>query len=246
MKGFYRDATERESLVMEYLPLVKRIAGRMFIPSPEVMDRDDLVSQGILGLLDAIEKFDPTRETDFKAYASQRIRGTMIDYIRAVSFSPRSINDKIKSLRNAEEKLMMQGEDPSENALAKEMDLSVDQVREITSHVALRSVVSLDRVLVGSDGEEVAVSAVIGHDSSPDPEEVLAASELRSSLVEALRLLPERDRQILALYYIEEMTLREIAAVLGVTEGRVSQLHSRALLRLRTLLADFLPRGGKG
>jgi len=242
VKG-YRDDRERESLVLTYLPLVKRIAGRIFIPSPEVMDSDDLVSHGMVGLLDAIERFDPTRETCFKAYASRRIRGAMVDAIRAVSFSPRSVNDRIKSLRQAEERLMMAGEDFSEDALARELQLNVEQVREISSHIALRSVMSLDRFLLVGDGEEVAVSAIVGYDSSPDPEKAMEASELSSCLHDALRHLPQRDRQILSLYYVEEMTLKEIAAVLSVTEGRVSQLHSRALLRLRALMSDILPAG---
>ncbi len=242
MKG-YRDASEKENLVLTYLPLVKRIAGRMFIPSPEVMDKDDLVSHGMVGLLDAIERFDPSRETCFKSYASRRIRGAMVDAIRALSFSPRSVNDRIKSLRQAEERLMMAGEDLSEEALAKELQLNVDQVREISSHIALRSVMSLDRFLFVGDGEEVAVSAIVGYDSSPDPERALEAAELSSFLHSALNSLPQRDRQVLSLYYVEEMTLKEIAAVLGVTEGRVSQLHSRALLRLRALMSEILPMG---
>jgi RNA polymerase sigma factor for flagellar operon FliA len=237
----YKCSAERENLISTYLPLVKRIAARMFIPSPEVMDRDDLVSQGMVGLLDAIERFDPTRETCFKSYASRRIRGAMVDAIRSVSFSPRSVNDRIKLLRAAEDKLLMSGEDATEESLAREMELSPEQVREISSHIALRSVMSLDRFLFSAEGDEVAVSAVVGHESSPDPESVVEAVELKAALAGALADLPERDQQIISLYYVEEMTLKEIAAVLGVTEGRVSQLHSRALLRLRSLLTDFMP-----
>lgn len=226
----------RDQLIMSYLPLVKRIAARLYIPSPEIMDREDLVSQGLLGLMDAVEKYDPARESSFEAYASRRIRGAMLDSIRSLSFSPRSVNDRIKNYRAVEERLMVSGEEVSEQRISKELGLSVEQVRDVLNHIALRSIVSLDRLLFSDDGEEVAVSAVIGCDNSPNPELLLEEAELRTRLAKAIASLPQRDREMLSLYYTEELTLREIAEVFGVTEGRVSQLHSRAILRLRAQL----------
>ncbi|KAF0195857.1 MAG: RNA polymerase sigma factor for flagellar operon FliA [Bacillota bacterium] len=226
----------KDKLIMSYLPLVKRIAARLYIPSPEIMDKEDLVSQGLLGLMDAVNKFDPSREVSFESYASRRIKGAMLDSIRALSFSPRSVNDRIKNYRAVEERLLVAGEEISELRISQELGLSIDQVRDVINHIALRSVVSLDRMLFSDDGEEVAVSAVIGSDNSPNPETILVEIELRSRLAQALLKLPQRDREMLSLYYVDELTLKEIAAVFGVTEGRVSQLHSRAILRLRGIL----------
>ena len=226
----------REKLIMSYLPLVKRIAARLYIPSPEIMDKEDLVSQGLLGLMDAVDKFDPSREVSFESYASRRIKGAMLDSIRSLSFSPRSVNDRIKNYRAVEERLLVAGEEVSELRISQELGLTVNQVREVINHIALRSVVSLDRMLFSDDGEEVAVSAVIGYDNSPNPEMMLVETELRSRLALALQKLPQRDREMLSFYYVDELTLKEIAAVFGVTEGRVSQLHSRAILRLRAIL----------
>ena len=226
----------KDQLIMSYLPLVKRIAARLYIPSPEIMDKEDLVSQGLLGLMDAVDKFDPSREVGFESYASRRIKGAMLDSIRALSFSPRSVNDRIKNYRAVEERLLVAGEELSELRISQELGLSINQVRDVINHIALRSVVSLDRMLFSDDGEEVAVSAVIGSDNSPNPETVLVETELRGRLAQALLDLPQRDREMLSLYYVDELTLKEIAAVFGVTEGRVSQLHSRAILRLRAIL----------
>ena len=226
----------RDKLIMSYLPLVKRIAARLYIPSPEIMDKEDLVSQGLLGLMDAVDKFDPSREVSFESYASRRIKGAMLDSIRSLSFSPRSVNDRIKNYRAVEERLLVAGEEISELRISQELGLSIDQVRDVINHIALRSVVSLDRMLFSDDGEEVAVSSVIGYDNSPNPEMILVEAELKGRLAQALLKLPQRDREMLSLYYVDELTLKEIAAVFGVTEGRVSQLHSRAILRLRGIL----------
>ena len=146
----------REKLIMSYLPLVKRIAARLYIPSPEIMDKEDLVSQGLLGLMDAVDKFDPSREVSFESYASRRIKGAMLDSIRSLSFSPRSVNDRIKNYRAVEERLLVAGEEVSELRISQELGLTVNQVREVINHIALRSVVSLDRMLFSDDGEEVA------------------------------------------------------------------------------------------
>lgn len=243
MNDAYITAKDRDTLALSYLPLVKRIAARLYIPQPEIMDKEDLVSHGFLGLLDALERFDPGRESSFEAYASRRIRGAMLDSIRNLSFSPRSVNDRIKNYRDVEEKLLVSGEEVSEQRIGVELGLTVDQVRQTISHIAVRSVISLDRMLFSDDGEEVAVAGVIGYENSPNPEVIAEESELKEQLVRSLALLPERDRQMLQLYYVEEMTLREIADIFGVTEGRVSQLHSRAILRLRKSLGEMTGRG---
>lgn len=233
MNEGYQKSIDRDKLILSFLPLVKRIAGRLYIPSPEIMDKEDLVSHGLLGLMDAVDRFDPSREASFESYAARRIRGAMLDAIRALSFSPRSVNDRIKDYRAVEERLMVSGEDISEERIAQELGLSINQVRDVLGHIALRSVVSLDRMLFSDDGEEVAVSAVIGCEHSPNPETILEESDLRRRLIAAIGTLPQRDREVLSLYYVEEMTLKEIATVFGITEGRVSQLHSRAILRLK-------------
>lgn len=232
----YRE--DKDKLITAYVPMIKRMAARMYIPTPEILDKDDLVSHGLLGLLDAADKYDPGRDISFDTYAGHRIRGAMLDCIRSASFSPRSVNEKIKQYRQAEDRLMLEGKDTDINSVAQEMGVASGEVHRIVSHISLRSVVSLDRMLWSDDGDEVAVSSVVSADSSLDPAGVFEQRESQMILFEAIGKLPERDQQILALYYIEEMTLKEIAAVYDLTEGRVSQLHSRAILRLRTLLKE--------
>jgi len=215
------------------LPLVRRIAGRIYIPSPEVIDREDLVACGVIGLLEAAEKYDSARESSFASFAYRRIRGAMLDSIRSLSFSPRVVNDRIRHFRAAEEKLLAAGDDITTERLATELKLSVAEVHALVAHMALRSVVSLDRVLFSADGEELQVTQVVGSLDSPDPVRAVLESELMQALAASLAQLAPRDREMLALYYVEELTLKEIACVFGVTEGRVSQLHSRAIESLR-------------
>ncbi len=230
---------DKDQLVLAYLPLVRRIAGRIYIPSPEVLDREDLVAHGVIGLLEAAEKYDSARETNFASFAYRRIRGAMLDTIRSLSFSPRIVNDRIGQYREAEERVMAQGEDVTAERMATELSLSVSEVHVILAHMALRSVVSLDRVLFSAEGEELQVAQVVGSAGSPDPAHALLESELMQALTTALLHLPARDREMLSLYYLEELTLKEIAAVFGVTEGRVSQLHSRAITSLRRMLSHI-------
>ncbi|MBT9155051.1 MAG: RNA polymerase sigma factor FliA [Firmicutes bacterium] len=236
---------DRDELVLSYLPLVRRIAGRIYIPSPEVLDREDLVAHGVIGLLEAAEKFDPARETSFASFAYRRIRGAMLDSIRGLSFSPRMVNDRISQYREAEERLLALGEDVTTERMAAELSLSVSQIHALLAHMALRCVVSLDRVLFSADGEELQVAQVVGSAGSPDPARVAEESELMQALATALLHLPPRDREMLALYYVEELTLKEIACVFGVTEGRVSQLHSRAIESLRQNLRPMRHEGVK-
>jgi len=227
---------DREALLLSFLPLVRRIAGRIFIPSPAVMDKDDLISHGVVGLMEAIDKYDRTREVSFESYVYRRVRGAMIDAIRTISFSPRTVNDRVKQFRQVEDKLQAQGVEITDELVAREMGLSVAQVREVLGHIALRSIISLDRVLYSSEGDELPVMQAVGSGSSPNPESILEEADLEFSLAQSLNLLPPRDKQLLNLYYVEELTLKEIASVFGVTEGRVSQLHGRAIIRLRALM----------
>jgi len=227
---------DREALLISFLPLVRRIAGRIFIPSPAVMDKEDLISHGVVGLMEAIDRYDPTREISFESYVYRRVRGAMIDAIRTLSFSPRTVNDRVKQFREVEDKLQAQGVDITDELVAQEMGLSVNQVREVLGHISLRSIISLDRVLYSAEGDEVPVLQAVGSSSSPNPASILEEADLEQSLAAALTGLPERDKQLLNLYYVEELTLKEIAAVFGVTEGRVSQLHARAIVRLRAIM----------
>ncbi|MBT9135726.1 MAG: RNA polymerase sigma factor FliA [Firmicutes bacterium] len=227
---------EREQMLQSFLPLVGRIAARIYIPNPAVIDKEDLISHGVIGLLEAIEKYNPDRDVSFESFVYRRVHGAMIDSIRAVSFSTRTVNDRVKQYREAEDRLMAAGESVTEENVAKLMGLSLTQVRDILGHIFFRAVVSLDKVLYSDDGDECAALEAIGSHTSPNPAQILEEAELRAGLVAALETLALRDRQLLNMYYVEEMTLKEIAAVFEVTEGRVSQLHARALLRLRNIL----------
>jgi len=228
--------TEREQVLLSFLPLVNRIAARVYIPNPAVMDKEDLISQGVMALMEALDRYDPRRDSSFESYVYRRVRGAMIDAIRAVSFSSRTVNDRVKRYREAEDRLLAQGESATEENVARIMGVSIEQVHDTLCHIFFRAVVSLDKVLYSEDGDELAVAEAIGSSASPNPVQVYEENELKKKLAEALQALPLRDRQLLNMYYVEEMTLKEIAAVFEVTEGRVSQLHARAILRLRVLL----------
>jgi RNA polymerase sigma factor for flagellar operon FliA len=215
------DAALRNRLVMQYAPLVKYVAGRMRTRLPDSVDQDDLVSDGVLGLMDAVERFDPGRGLTFQTFAVPRIRGAIIDGMRAMDFVPRSVRDKLRTVQRAqltlEERL---GRSPEVEEVAAEAGMPVQQVRDLTKQ-ASGSHASLDDFDLADELASAADSGVEKGDDS-------------ALLMRAVGELGERDQVVIALYYFEGLTLAEIGAVLGVTESRVSQLHSRATATLRT------------
>ncbi len=228
------DQDARNRLVIHYSPLVKFVAGRVRSGLPPAIEQADLVSDGVIGLMDALDKFEPARGLQFQTYAVTRIRGAMVDGLRASDWVPRSVREKIRDIDAAHAKLEKAlGRTPNDEEVAEELSISVAELRKVYSQTAHTSVVSFETSV---DDEETprATSDLPGADDDIPP-----------GFLAAVRELPERDQIVVALYYWERLTLAEIGQVLGVTESRVSQLHSRAALTLRRKLlqaAGLIPR----
>ncbi len=219
------DRDARDRLVVHYSPLVKFVAGRVRSGLPPAVEQADLVSDGVIGLMDALDKFDPERGLQFQTYAVTRIRGAMVDGLRATDWVPRSVREKIREIDAAQTTLERSlGRTPRDAEVAAELGMSVTELRKIYGQTAHTSVVSFEAVL-DDDEAPRATADLPGADDDIPP-----------GFLTAVRELPERDQVVVALYYWERLTLAEIGQVLGVTESRVSQLHSRATLALRRKL----------
>ncbi len=229
-----QDPGIKEQLVLEHLALVKYLAGRLAVNAPPTMNQEDLEGYGVIGLLDAIEKYDSRLGTEFKNYAYTRIRGSMLDEIRKQNWVPRSKWQKFHELNTVKEQLMQKGKPAGDSELAVKMGVDKARVRQLAAEYNTAFPVSLDDN-AGTEGEGV-LADIISDPRSPDPLDMVADKDEKRSLAEAIEELPERDRLILALYYQEELTLKEIGGVLEVTESRVCQLHSKALQKLREKL----------
>jgi len=231
---------QRELLVMEYAPLIKHIAQKIAMRLPSNIELDDLISAGVIGLMDAIEKYDHTRDNQFKTYAEFRIRGAILDELRSQDWVPRSVREKAKSIERTIMRLeSLTGKTPSEEEIAKEMNLELEEYRTLLGEVRSVSLLSIDELVSMAGGDRKSLlSMVEGHKVS-NPLKQLSMKDVKASLVAAIKDLPEKHRMVLALYYYEDMNLKEIGKVLEVTESRVSQLHTEAVLRLRTKLKGF-------
>lgn len=230
-----------DELIYSYLPLVRFIVSRLNFKLPNHLEQEDLVSYGIFGLMEAIKKFDYTRGVKFETYASQRIRGAIVDALRREQWAPRSVADKLKELQRAYQKFENAGiVDVTETQLAEEMGISIKELRDIMAEICQLSVVSLDEFLHGHDMENICRVDTLSDPSSPNPIANILEDEFKDYLSAAIDELPEKDRVVISLYYYEELTLREIGKVLEVSESRVSQLHARALMRLRENLNKYM------
>jgi RNA polymerase sigma factor for flagellar operon FliA len=229
----------RERLILHYSPLVKFVAGRVAAGLPQSIEQSDLVSYGIFGLIDAIDKFDPERGFKFETYAISRIKGAIIDELRSLDWVPRSVRAKAREVEKAHSTLENKlGRAPSEEEMAAELGVSVEDFRTTLLEIANSSVLALDDLWTASDpdGGQVSLLDTIRDPNAVDPEEAIDTVELKDRLAEAIESLPDRERLVIALYYYEALTLREIGEVLGVTESRVSQLHTKAVLGMRSHL----------
>jgi RNA polymerase sigma factor FliA len=230
----YQQFDEREEMILKYLPYVKYIASRMIVGKPPGVEFDDLVSFGIIGLIDAIEKFDVSKGLKFETYATLRIRGSIIDELRKISWIPKSAFSKLSLMNHAREELESKlNREPTENEIAVHMGIGIDELRNIQSYVNYVSVVSLDEVFYKSDDEDLHLKNIVEDQNSPQPEKILEEKERLDMLSKAIEMMPEKDKLILNLYYHEKLTLKEIGKVLDISESRVSQLHSRSIVRLR-------------
>ena len=235
------DERARERLVVAYSPLVKYVAGRMASGLPSHVEEGDLISYGLIGLIGSIERYDLDREIKFETYAVSRIRGAIIDELRSLDWVPRSVRAKARDVEKAHSKLENRlGRAPSEEEMADELDCSVDDFRTTLLEIANSSVLALDDLWTVSDpdGGQVSLLDTIRDPNAVDPEEAIDTVELKDRLADAIESLPDRERLVIALYYYETLTLREIGDVLGVTESRVSQLHTKAVLGMRSHLQN--------
>ncbi|MEU4086865.1 RNA polymerase sigma factor WhiG [Streptomyces aureus] len=235
------DERLREQLILHYSPLVKYVAGRVSVGLPANVEQADFVSSGVFGLIDAIEKFDIEREIKFETYAITRIRGAMIDELRALDWIPRSVRQKARNVERAYATLEARlRRTPSEGEVAAEMGIGVDELHAVFSQLSLANVVALEELLhVGGEGGDLSLLDTLEDTAADNPVEVAEDRELRRLLARAINTLPDREKTVVTLYYYEGLTLAEIGNVLGVTESRVSQIHTKSVLQLRAKLASF-------
>ncbi len=227
-----RDA--RDQLVQRYIHLVKYIAGRVAIALPSHVSFDDLLSAGIMGLLNALEHFDPERNVPFEYFASQRIRGEMFDELRRLDWVPRTVRKKSKDLEKSIMTLQHKlGRDPSDDELAEYVGVSSQVLNQLFEEVKSSTFVSLQDFISQEDNHSLPMEQVIKNRDAVDPEEELERKEQHEELAAYISLLEERQRLVIALYYYEGLTLKEIGQVLDISESRVSQIHTRAILSLK-------------
>jgi RNA polymerase sigma factor FliA len=233
------DERARERLVVAYSPLVKYVAGRMASGLPSHVEEADLISYGLLGLIGAIERYDPEREIKFETFAVARIKGAIIDELRSLDWVPRSVRSRARQIEKVHSQLENDLQRaPTEEEMAKKLDMTPDELRSALLEIANSSVLALDDLWTVADpsGGQISLLDTIKDPNAIDPQAEIDAAELKDRLAAAIEGLPERERLVIALYYYESLTLREIGDVLGVTESRVSQLHTKAVLGLRSHL----------
>jgi RNA polymerase sigma factor for flagellar operon FliA len=231
------DQHVRDRLILTYAPLVKFVAGRVGSGLPSHVDDEDLMSYGLLGLIRAIERYDPGREVKFETYAIPRIRGAIIDELRAMDWVPRSVRGRAREIERAIGELEGRlGRAPTDEEIAQRLGLTQEELDESLGEISRTSVVALDELWSVSGGDQVSLIDTLEDTTGPSPQSALAQTELKEAIGEALARLPEREKLVVTLYYYEELTLREIGEVLGVTESRISQLHTKAILRLKASL----------
>ena len=235
------DPGTRERLILHYSPLVKYVAGRVGVGLPPNIEQADLVSYGIFGLIDAIEKFDITRAIKFETYAISRIRGAIIDELRAIDWIPRSVRYKAREVERAYASL--EGElhrTPTEPEVAERLGMSLDELHQVFSQVSYVNVVALDELLTvgGEKGDKLSLVDTLEDTKAEDPVAAFETEETKFLLSRAINQLPEREKIVVTLYYYEGLTLAEIGRVLGVTESRICQMHTKAVLQLRAKMSE--------
>lgn len=228
----------REKLIIEYAPLVKLVAGRLSMYLGYNVEYDDLVSYGIFGLIDAIDKFDSMKAVKFETYASLRIRGAILDQIRKMDWIPRTIRQKQKKIDAAMKEIeSATGRAATDEEIAASLGITEDDYMDWRSQMKITGVVSLDEFM--ESGSEVPANSA-NQQRFDSPEEVIEKEELKKTLEKALELLTEKEKKVILLYYYEDLTLKEISNVLEVSESRISQLHTRALQKMKTRMGNYM------
>ncbi|MFC8687977.1 FliA/WhiG family RNA polymerase sigma factor [Brevibacillus porteri] len=227
-------------LITRFLPLVDKVANRLAINLPANVDKDDLISYGRFGLLDALAKFDHTRGLQFETYAMWRIRGAMIDGLRENDWIPRTVRDKAKKIEEAYTTLEQQMlRMPTDQEVSDYLGISKKELQQVFLETSLASMVSIDEAVGDEDEQKTARHSYIIDELTPRPDNVAEVSSLKEVLVTVIGKLPEKERLVVSLFYFEEMTLSEIAEIMSLSPSRISQLHSKALFRLRSALSRW-------
>ncbi len=231
----------REAIIVQYAPLVKYVAGKLAVNMPSNVDFDDLVGYGTFGLIDAVSKYNPNMDVKFKTYAVTRIRGSIFDELRSLDWVPRSVRQKAKEVDTTVQILESHlGRVASEDEIADYMNVSVDELRKTLVKISGTSLLSLNELWsTGNDNDKVSIQDSIESPSALQPDVMIEKEEIKRVIAEAITELPDNEKKVLVLYYYEELTLKEIGKILEVTESRVSQLHTRAIVRLRGRLTNI-------
>jgi RNA polymerase sigma factor for flagellar operon FliA len=240
-----QDPEARDKLIVHFSPLVKYVAGRVATGLPANIEQADLVSYGIFGLIDAIEKFEPGRGIKFETYAISRIKGAIIDELRAIDWVPRSVRFKAREIEKAIGRLENElKRSPSDEELAKELDISLPELRQTYTQMSFVSLVALDELVnTGSDkGDKLSLIDTLADPTVEDPVAAFETEEMKDILAGAIGRLSDREKTVVTLYYYEGLTLAEIGQILGVTESRVCQMHTKAILQLRGRMAEATER----
>lgn len=236
-----REPAIRDLFVKQYAPLVKYVAGKVAVGMPHNIEFDDLVGYGVFGLFDAIEKYDPDKHVKFKTYAVTRIRGAIFDELRSIDWVPRSVRQKSREVEDAVHRLESSlGRSVSDSEIAKEMGMDVKDYQKTILKISGTSILSLNDVwYTGEDNDKVSIVDSIESPQGLNPDIIVEKDEIKRVIIEAINELPEKEKKVLVLYYYEDLTLKEIGKVLEVTESRVSQLHTKAIMRLRAKLTNL-------
>ncbi|MBK9795211.1 MAG: FliA/WhiG family RNA polymerase sigma factor [Holophagaceae bacterium] len=231
------DRDNREQIIKDYVPLVKFVAHRIAARLPSHVELDDLINSGILGLMDAIEKFEPARNIKFKTYAELRVKGAILDGLRELDWVPRSLRRKKKDIEGAYHSLeQAMGRAATDEEVALHLGMPLEELHKNLDD--LKGVTLGTFVEVGDDGEGESLISFVPDPDAEDPSQTFQATEIRDILRDAMDMLPKKERFVVQLYYFDELTMKEIGTLLNITESRVSQLHTKAMLRLRGKLLE--------
>jgi RNA polymerase sigma factor for flagellar operon FliA len=235
-----KDPKIRESFIKQYAPLVKYVAGKVAVGMPHNVEFDDLVGFGFFGLLDAIDRFDPEKNVKFKTYAVPRIKGAIFDELRSIDWVPRSVRQKTKEVEETIGALEAQlGRSATDQEIAGALRMDESEFLKTMMRISSTSILSLNDVwFSGDENDKVSIGDSIESPVSLNPDVIVEKGEIRQVIINSINELPDKEKKILVLYYYEDLTLKEIGQVMGITESRVSQLHTKAILRLRSKLTN--------
>jgi len=238
-----KDSKTKEELVIKYVNLVKFVAGRLMISLPPSVEVNDLESAGILGLIDAIDRFDPKYGVKFESYAIPRIKGAMLDELRKLDWIPRSIRSKSRELEKVINQIENEtGRSATDEEISERLNITMNEYFTLLKEVSTVSLLSLDSVIFDDEGGKGELHDVIEDKSEEEPDESIKRDELKELVIRAIDDLPETERLVIALYYYEELTLKEIGQVLQLSESRISQIHTKTILSLRGKLKEAMKK----